>query len=293
MLSVRDLVRQIPAEWQENVKHRSAISYARVPRADPGPGAHRPDRHVVLGGAGDPRHPRPLGPRPAARAGPPGHGAAAGRAPGPAVAALQPGLRPRRARPRPRGRAGEPVAGGARDRADAADQPRRQPGAATRRTTGRWCASCWPTRPCRSAPAHPGWRCRPTCTRGCAELAGRLGRGGPRRAATTSSATSTTSSARPPPRGSPTPTSPTRQQVADAARGRGQGAAARERPAARRRGAAAPASSTRCDRALERSYLRPTYRLREKVVRRLEASRRRPRALTAYRVARGRSSRSA
>ncbi|WP_372730103.1 hypothetical protein [Nocardioides sp.] len=29
VLSVRDLVRQIPAEWQENVKHRSIISYAK------------------------------------------------------------------------------------------------------------------------------------------------------------------------------------------------------------------------------------------------------------------------
>ncbi|WP_028661343.1 hypothetical protein [Nocardioides insulae] len=29
MLSVRDLVRQVPAEWQENVKHRSTLSYAR------------------------------------------------------------------------------------------------------------------------------------------------------------------------------------------------------------------------------------------------------------------------
>ncbi len=29
ILSVRDLVRQIPAEWQENVKHRSTISYAK------------------------------------------------------------------------------------------------------------------------------------------------------------------------------------------------------------------------------------------------------------------------
>jgi hypothetical protein len=29
VLSVRDLVRQIPAEWQENVKHRAALSYAR------------------------------------------------------------------------------------------------------------------------------------------------------------------------------------------------------------------------------------------------------------------------
>ena len=29
VLSVRDLVRQIPAEWQENVKHRSGMSYGR------------------------------------------------------------------------------------------------------------------------------------------------------------------------------------------------------------------------------------------------------------------------
>lgn len=29
VLSVRDLVRQIPAEWQENVKHRSVLTYAR------------------------------------------------------------------------------------------------------------------------------------------------------------------------------------------------------------------------------------------------------------------------
>ena len=28
MLSARDLARQIPAEWQENVKHRSVVSYA-------------------------------------------------------------------------------------------------------------------------------------------------------------------------------------------------------------------------------------------------------------------------
>ena len=29
IVSVRDLVRQIPAEWQENVKHRRTLSYAR------------------------------------------------------------------------------------------------------------------------------------------------------------------------------------------------------------------------------------------------------------------------
>ena len=45
--------------------------------------------------------------------------------------------------------------------------------------------------------------------------------------------------------------------------------------------------------ALERSYLRPTYRMREKVVRRLQAGRTGRRLLAAYRFARGRNSRSA
>jgi len=45
--------------------------------------------------------------------------------------------------------------------------------------------------------------------------------------------------------------------------------------------------------ALERSYLRPTYRLREKVVRRLESSLPGKGMLKVYRAARGRSSRSA
>lgn len=46
-------------------------------------------------------------------------------------------------------------------------------------------------------------------------------------------------------------------------------------------------------RALERSYLRPTYRAREKVVRRLQTGRFGRALLTAYRVVRGRNSRSA
>ena len=46
-------------------------------------------------------------------------------------------------------------------------------------------------------------------------------------------------------------------------------------------------------RALERAYLRPTYRFREKSVRRLQASRPGRGMLKAYRVVRGRSSRSA
>ena len=63
MLSVRDLVRQIPAEWQENVKHRAhARRYAPVPGPDPAtPSASSRIAQLVLGRAGDPRHPRPLG----------------------------------------------------------------------------------------------------------------------------------------------------------------------------------------------------------------------------------------
>ena len=73
VLSVRDLVRQIPAEWQENVKHRSHITYARFLQHHPRPGPRLADRLVVLGGAGDPRHPRPVGILAAARARAPRH----------------------------------------------------------------------------------------------------------------------------------------------------------------------------------------------------------------------------
>jgi hypothetical protein len=38
VLSVRDLVRQIPAEWQENVKHRASLSYAAFLRRIQQPG---------------------------------------------------------------------------------------------------------------------------------------------------------------------------------------------------------------------------------------------------------------
>jgi hypothetical protein len=45
--------------------------------------------------------------------------------------------------------------------------------------------------------------------------------------------------------------------------------------------------------ALDRSYLRPTYRAREKIVRKLQQSRAGRGLLKAYRFGRGRSSRSA
>ncbi len=61
VLSVRDLVRQIPAEWQENVKHRSGMSYARfltgsptrpaTAGSRPGSGASRRSRRSSTAGA--------------------------------------------------------------------------------------------------------------------------------------------------------------------------------------------------------------------------------------------------
>ena len=98
VLSVRDLVRQIPAEWQENVKHRAALTYGAFLDRIQDPRRERPDRHVVLGRAGDPRHPRAVGPRPAARAGAPGDGPARGRGARPAVEAVRHRVRARRHR---------------------------------------------------------------------------------------------------------------------------------------------------------------------------------------------------
>ena len=123
VLSVRDLVRQIPAEWQENVKHRRELSYARFldrsrtrparAGSPPGSGASRRSPTSSTAGATTCR-PSACTSSPCRRPGAP---------PQPAVGAVQPGLRARRPRPRPRGRAREPVARGARDRPDAADQP--------------------------------------------------------------------------------------------------------------------------------------------------------------------------
>ncbi len=215
VLSVRDLVRQIPAEWQENVKHRSGIAYQALPRPDPRPRAGEPDRHLVLGRAGDPRHPGPLGPRPAAGADPPGHGAARGRRTRAALEAVQPGLRARRPRPRPRARPRQPVARCAGDRADPADQPQRQPRPRARRLPAAGARAARPPDPVpspRLAPARPA--------------AGRLPLG-PRRSSSRGSTTSppagTTSSAISPscsarrPRAGPTPTRPSEKQVAGAA----------------------------------------------------------------------------
>ena len=244
ILSVRDLVRQIPAEWQENVKHRAGAELPGLPQPDPGPRAGEPDRQLVLGRPGDPRHPQPLGPRPAARARAPGHGAAARVEPELLWKRFSHGVRARRPRPRPGGRAGQPVARRPRDRADPPDQPPRQPASCTRRTTGRWCASCSPTRRCPSARRRPGSPCRRTSTPGSRSSPSR----GSRRsgaAATTSSASSATWSARPPVDGVRRPGPARRAPGRRRGRRRDQGAAARQRAAAPRGGAAARASSTR------------------------------------------------
>ena len=175
-----------------------------LPGDDPRPRPRHPDRLVVLGRAGDPRHPRPLGRDPAARAGAPGDRAAARVGPRRAVAALQPRLRPRRAGPRPHPRARQPVARGAGDGAAAAGQQARHAGRRPARLPPAGARAAGPPDPVATHVQRPPRPPARPCTRGCRTCPGP----GSRRwsgAGTTSSATSPTSSA-PRPRPSPTPT---------------------------------------------------------------------------------------
>ena len=95
LLSARDLVRQIPAEWQENVKHRRVVGYRDFLDKITDPARRGAAGVLVLGRAGGARHPRALGLDPAAGAGARGHGPAARRAPRPALGALRGGVRGR------------------------------------------------------------------------------------------------------------------------------------------------------------------------------------------------------
>ena len=65
-MSVRDLVRQVPAEWQENVKHRRTLGYRDFLDRIMDPASTGRGRDLVLGGPGHPRDPRPGG-RPTCR----------------------------------------------------------------------------------------------------------------------------------------------------------------------------------------------------------------------------------
>ena len=157
VLSVRDLVRQIPAEWQENVKHRRELSYGRFLAGDPEPRS--------------------------ARAGsPPGSGASR-RSPTSSTAGATtcrrsactwspcpaPGEPPdllwerfsQALRARPASTSTSRASGPTRP--SACPRPRCCAGStsgpttpSSRRATGRWSASCSPTRPCRAARARRG-----------------------------------------------------------------------------------------------------------------------------------------
>ena len=113
VLSARDLVRQIPAEWQENVKHRRTKTYADFLADLRDPRARHPGGAVVLGGPGGARRARPLGLDAPGRAGAPGHRAAARCQPDPAVGAVRRGCSastrpPSRPRTEPTPRSGCP-----------------------------------------------------------------------------------------------------------------------------------------------------------------------------------------
>ena len=110
VLSVRDLVRQIPAEWQENVKHRAALSYGNFLNQIQDP---RREGRIPTWFWGVQEIPDILD-----RWGhdlPPEHVHVVTVPPGrwltrPAVEAVRRGVRPRRHRPPARRRADEPVA---------------------------------------------------------------------------------------------------------------------------------------------------------------------------------------
>ena len=143
----RDLVRQIPAEWQENVKHRAhQLSYADVPGRHPRP-ASAPTiaRAVVLGRAGDAGHPRPLGFHVARR--PSRCTWSPCRWPGSAPDLLwraSPGLRARRGEPRPRGRTDQRLARRRRGPVLRSHQRgARRASCANRPTTAPWSARSW------------------------------------------------------------------------------------------------------------------------------------------------------
>ena len=163
IVSVRDLVRQVPGGVAGERQAPQPRLLRPLPRDDPRPRPRHQDRLVVLGRAGDPRHPRPLGRDPAARAGAPGHRAASRLGARRAVAALQPHLRPRRPRPRPHPRARQPVARRPRDGPAAADQqaghagrgPARLPPAGARAARPPDAVAAYVERPPRPPARHP------------------------------------------------------------------------------------------------------------------------------------------
>ena len=130
--SARDLARQIPAEWQEGIKHQRKqafsgfLSKVQTARADQA-------EHVVLAGAEPARRAQPLEQGPAAGARAPGDRAAGGRAARPAVAALLPGVRHRPGLGAGGERPGERLDRRRRDHAAAPAQP---PAAARRAALG-------------------------------------------------------------------------------------------------------------------------------------------------------------
>ena len=236
---VRDLVRQIPAEWQENVKHRSAISYAHFLEHDPRPEPRAAEIGAWFwGGAGAARHPGPVG---RARCLPRTCTSSPCRAPGAprdllwqrfveafGLGDLRLDTHDERANPS----LGVPETALLRriNRTGQRRDPRRP-------TTARWSASCSPTRRSRSGPSS-----RP------ARRAPRRSTSGPRASASWVAALRAAGvrrrrrSRRPAPRPTPpTFADPDHPRAAGQQRGprRDQGTAARECPAPSGRGASA------------------------------------------------------
>ena len=206
IFSARDLGRQIPAEWQETVKHRGRTQFGQFLRVVAEGPPHRL-RGVVLAGAGTPRRARQVERRPEPGARPPGHGPTARRRAGPALGAVR-----RRPRRRPGTRGGERP--DARTRRSTRSRRRSCAGSTSRSRGARSRSRSTPTS---SADSSHSRRCpagssrsRPSCRRRADRSSTRSppsGGSGCAAPASTSSATSTSSRRGGPATGSgPTPT---------------------------------------------------------------------------------------
>ena len=120
VITARDLMRQVPAEWQENIKHGRVKTFEEFWQLLSDPAREHEAARWFHQAAGRPRHRRPLDQRGARRSRTGRDGAAERRRPTAVVAAVRRGMRHRRQRLRPRRARREPVAGHGHHRTAAA-----------------------------------------------------------------------------------------------------------------------------------------------------------------------------
>ena len=290
VLSVRDLVRQIPAEWQENVKHRAGLSYASFLEQIRDPDRSSRIASWFWGVQEVPEilqrwaHDLPPERVHLITVPPPGG------APEVLWKRFSQALDLDGIDLDHDGGRANPSLGGARDRTHPPHQPDRQPRPAARALPAAGARAARPpdaVAAAHLAAARPAARPLPVGVRGGAELGRRRPRARLRRRRRHRRAAGAA------PGGVERPGPTPRRRRWRARRSTPSGALLLDNARLRDTESRLEGELDESRRALERAYLRPTYRFREKAVRRLQASGVGRVLLKAYRVVRGRNSRSA